>query len=77
LSGLSYEFGIETIFRRLARAMGNEALADDPCFHTNADRVRNVEALDAIVGAFIARRMLQDNLDFFGEQESPPASPTW
>ena len=61
--------GIETMFRRLARAMGDEGLADDPRFRTNADRVRNVDELDALVGAFIAERTLQGNLDFFEEQD--------
>ena len=66
---LALSTGIESMFRRLASAMGEESLADDPRFRSNGDRVGNVEELDALVGAFIARRTLQENLDFFDAQD--------
>lgn len=50
---------------RLFRAIGRGDLCDDPRFATNERRVENVEALDAIIGAFMAGRTLAENLDFF------------
>jgi crotonobetainyl-CoA:carnitine CoA-transferase CaiB-like acyl-CoA transferase len=54
---------------RLLRAIGRADLISDPRFRTNADRLANVEALDAIIGAFIAARTLDENLAFFRERE--------
>jgi len=39
-------------FRKLCAAMEQPALAEDPRFVTNADRCRNMLALDALVGAW-------------------------
>ena len=44
-------------------------LIDDPRFRTNADRVRNAEELDAIIGAFIAERTQAENVAFFEAAE--------
>lgn len=38
---------------RILAAIGQPELIRDPRFRTNADRLKNVEALDAIIGAFI------------------------
>ena len=40
---------------RVLRTIGRPELVDDPRFRTNSDRLRNVEALDAIVAEFFAR----------------------
>lgn len=53
------------MFERLLRAIGRPDVVDDPRFKTNADRVRNVEALDEIVGGWIGARTLDENLAFF------------
>lgn len=53
------------MFERLLRAIGRPDVIDDPRFETNADRVRNVEALDEIVGGWIGARTLEENLAFF------------
>ncbi|RKP46375.1 CaiB/BaiF CoA transferase family protein [Trinickia fusca] len=50
---------------RLFRAIGRPELIDDPRYATNVQRVQHAEALDAIVGGFIAERTLDDNLAFF------------
>jgi crotonobetainyl-CoA:carnitine CoA-transferase CaiB-like acyl-CoA transferase len=39
----------EEHWRNLARAMGREGLVEDPRFRTNADRVANMDATDAVV----------------------------
>jgi formyl-CoA transferase len=54
---------------RLLRAIGRPELVDDPRFRTNADRLKNVEALDAIIGAFIATRTQAENVAFFEEAD--------
>jgi crotonobetainyl-CoA:carnitine CoA-transferase CaiB-like acyl-CoA transferase len=54
---------------RLFRSIGRPDLIDDPKFRTNADRVRNAEELDAIIGAFIAERTQAENVAFFEEAE--------
>ncbi len=41
-------------FRRLAAALGQPGLADDPRFHTNQDRVRNTPELDQILSRVFA-----------------------
>src|SRR5918998_2998043 len=50
---------------KLLRAIERPELIDDPRFRTNADRLLHVEELDAIIGAFIAARSLDDNLAHF------------
>ena len=48
--------GNDRLFRRLCEAIGTPALADDPRFATNADRVEHVESLaDALNAVFAAR----------------------
>jgi len=54
---------------RLFAAIGRPDLIDDPRFRTNADRVGNIEALDDIIGAFIASKTLAQNLEFFDAAE--------
>ena len=39
----------------LFRSIGRPDLIDNPRYRTNADRVKNADELDAIIGAFIAR----------------------
>ncbi|HEX7968071.1 MAG TPA: CoA transferase, partial [Stellaceae bacterium] len=54
---------------RLFRAIGRTDMIDDPRFRTNADRVRNAEACEAPIAAFILERTLADALAFFEEAE--------
>ena len=42
---------------------------DDPRFRTNADRLKNVVELDAIIGDFIAQRTQAENVAFFEKAE--------
>ncbi|WP_323120149.1 CaiB/BaiF CoA transferase family protein [Burkholderia alba] len=59
----------QAMAERLFRAIGRADLIDDPRYATNVQRVQHAEALDAIVGAFIAARDLADNLAFFEAAE--------
>jgi len=54
---------------RTFTAMGRADLIDNPRYRTNADRVKNAEELDAIIGAFIAERSQADNVAFFEKAE--------
>jgi formyl-CoA transferase len=45
----------QTMAERVLTTVGGPELAADPRFRTNADRLRNVEALDAIIGAYFAK----------------------
>lgn len=60
---------IQKMAERLFRAIGRPELVDDPRFRTNADRLRNVEALDAIIGEFIGARSQAENVAFFEKAE--------
>lgn len=46
----------QPLWRRLAELMGRPELAEDPRFIDNPARVKNVEALDAEIGAWTAQR---------------------
>lgn len=52
---------VERLFRSIDQAL----LIDDPRFRTNADRVKHVEALDAIIAAFVAQRTQAENMAHF------------
>lgn len=54
---------------RVMTSIGRPELIDDPRFRTNADRVKNAEALDAIIGAFIGARTQAENVGFFEKAE--------
>jgi crotonobetainyl-CoA:carnitine CoA-transferase CaiB-like acyl-CoA transferase len=60
---------IQKMAERLFRSIGRPELVDDPRFRTNASRLKNVEALDAIIGAFIAERTQAENVAFFEAAE--------
>ncbi len=54
---------------RLFRAIGRADLIDDPRYRTNADRVQHAEELDAIIGAFVGARTLDETVAFFDKAE--------
>jgi len=55
----------QAMTERLFRVIGRADLIDNPRYRKNADRVRNAAELDAIIGEFIGRMTLAENLDFF------------
>jgi crotonobetainyl-CoA:carnitine CoA-transferase CaiB-like acyl-CoA transferase len=59
----------QAMTERLFRAIGRPELIDDPRYRTNADRVKNAAELDAIIGEFIGRMTLAENLEFFDRNE--------
>jgi len=54
---------------RTFRAIGRDDLVDDPRYSTNAGRVKHAAELDAIIGAFVARRTQAANVAFFDKAE--------
>jgi formyl-CoA transferase len=54
---------------RLFRSIGRPDLVDDPRYRTNTERVKHAEALDAIIGDFIAQRTQAENVAFFEQAE--------
>ena len=54
---------------RTFRAIGRDDLVADPRYRTNAGRVKRAEELDAIIGAFVARRTQAANVKFFDKAE--------
>lgn len=50
----------DTVAKRILRVVGGEELERDPRFATNADRLENVEALDALIGAWTRERTWRD-----------------
>jgi formyl-CoA transferase len=59
-----------SIVRRVLELTGGEAAANDPRFQTNLDRVRHVEAIDAIVGGWIADHDLDEVIEAFERVEA-------
>ncbi|HEX5325468.1 MAG TPA: CoA transferase, partial [Acetobacteraceae bacterium] len=60
---------MQAMAERLFRAIGRADMIDDPRFRTNTDRVRNADACEAPIAAFIAARTLEENMRVFGAAE--------
>ena len=56
---------MQSMAERLFRTMGRPDLIDDPRFRTNTERVRNNDAIDAIVADFMRERTQAENLALF------------
>jgi crotonobetainyl-CoA:carnitine CoA-transferase CaiB-like acyl-CoA transferase len=56
---------MQAMAERIFRTIGRPDLITDPRFVDNTTRMQNVEALDAIIGAFIADRTQAENLAIF------------
>ena len=54
---------------RTFRSIGRPELVDNPRYRTNAGRVKHAAELDAIIGAFVARRTQAANVAFFDKAE--------
>ncbi|MBY0299297.1 MAG: CoA transferase [Methylobacterium sp.] len=61
----------DPIFERLTRLMGRPDLAEDPRFRGNALRVRNVEELDRLIGAWTAGYAARDLDRMLAEADVP------
>ncbi len=60
---------IQAMAERLFRAIGRADVIVDPRFRTNTDRVRNIDACDGIVGAWIGERTLAEAMAVFEAAE--------
>jgi formyl-CoA transferase len=61
--------GTQAMAERLFRALGRPELGADPRFRSNAARLRNRDAVEALVGDFIAARTQAEALAFFDAAE--------
>ena len=59
----------QSIFERLALAIDRPDLVDDPRFRSNADRVRNIAAVDEIIGDWMASHSRAEALRRMDEAE--------
>jgi formyl-CoA transferase len=59
----------QAMTERLLRAIGRPDLIDHPRYRTNALRVQHAAELDAIIGEFMGRMTLVENLEFFDRHE--------
>lgn len=53
------------MWEQFAKSIGEENLIEDARFKTNSDRLKNVDELDGIVGAFMGKHDREYILDFF------------
>jgi len=67
---------IQAMAERLFRAIGRAEMIADPRFRTNTDRVRNAEACEAPIAAFIRARTLAENMAIF-ERAEVTAAPVY
>ena len=56
---------MQSMSERLFNSMGRTELIEDPRFRTNSDRLRNNDAIDAIVADFIRQRTQAESLALF------------
>tara|TARA_B100000780_G_scaffold275484_1_gene242157 strand:+ start:9556 stop:10761 length:1206 start_codon:yes stop_codon:yes gene_type:complete len=66
--------GTQSTTAGLFNAIGRPELIDDPRFNTGANRVANVDALDAILGGWIVERNMEEVLTVF-DREQVAAAP--
>ncbi len=66
---VSMSASTQAMTERLLRVIGQGHLLEDPRYKTNAERVKHAADLDAIVGAFIGKMTLAENMAFFDEHE--------
>ncbi len=64
----------QSLFRRLAEAMGRSDLVDDERFSTPVLRGQNSEALDAIIGAWTGSRTVKEIEQLLVDQAQVPAA---
>ncbi len=61
----------DRIFRRLAKAMGQEELGEDPRYSTGAARVQHREEVDGMVSEFTSSYDMDDLTDLLDTEEVP------
>ena len=66
----------QAMAQRLFAAIGRDDLNRDPNFNTNFERVKRRDEVDAIVGGWIAKRSLAENIAFF-ESSGVTAGPVY
>lgn len=63
--------GTQTTAARMFAVMGTPELIEDPRFNTNMNRVTNVDALDAIIGAWMAEHTRDEVTEILRKHDVP------
>lgn len=66
---VSLSASTQAMSERLFHAIGRADIIDNPRYQTNAERVAHAAELDAIIGEFIGKMTLAENLEFFDRHE--------
>ncbi len=66
---VSMSASTQAMTERLFKVIGRADLLENPRYRTNAERVRHAAELDAIVGEFIAKMTLAENMAYFDKHE--------
>ena len=66
---VSMSASTQAMTERLFRVIGRADLLDDVRYKTNAERVKHAADLDAIIGDFIGKMTLVENMAFFDKHE--------
>jgi crotonobetainyl-CoA:carnitine CoA-transferase CaiB-like acyl-CoA transferase len=66
---VSMSASTQAMSERLFRVIGRADLLDNPRYKTNAERVKHAAELDSIVGDFIGKMTLVENMAFFDKHE--------
>ena len=66
---VSMSASTQAMSERLFRAIGRADIIDNPRYKTNAMRVQHAAELDAIVGDFIGKMTLAENMAYFDKEE--------
>ena len=61
---LALSASTQAMAERLFAAIGRPDMIDDPRFRTNADRLDNVDEVDAVIGGFIGGSTLAETMDY-------------
>jgi len=64
---LALSASMQSMWEKVAHAIGQPELIEDPRYKTSKDRVDNIVSLDEIVGGYIASKTLDENLAYFEE----------
>jgi crotonobetainyl-CoA:carnitine CoA-transferase CaiB-like acyl-CoA transferase len=66
---VSMSASTQAMTERLFRVIGRADILDNPRYQTNAERVRHAAELDDIVGGFIGKMTLNENMAFFDKHD--------
>ena len=73
---LAMSGSMQSMAERIFRVIGRDDMNSDPRYKTNEDRIAHRHEVDAIVGAWIADKTLEENMEIF-EREKVTVAPVY